>query len=67
MTGWATGPHLHFEFKAGGEQRDPATIAREDEGVALDAEQQTRLASVALDARTQLAVARSLGRTLGDE
>ena len=23
MTGWATGPHLHYEFKIGGVQRDP--------------------------------------------
>lgn len=30
-TGWATGPHLHFEFRVGGEQRDPMTIAHESE------------------------------------
>ena len=27
-TGWATGPHLHFEFRERGEQRDPLTIAQ---------------------------------------
>ncbi|WP_404301637.1 peptidoglycan DD-metalloendopeptidase family protein [Alicycliphilus denitrificans] len=27
-TGWATGPHLHFEFRVGGEHRDPMSIAR---------------------------------------
>ncbi|MEG2049811.1 MAG: M23 family metallopeptidase, partial [Comamonas sp.] len=27
-TGWATGPHLHFEFREKGEQRDPLTIAK---------------------------------------
>ena len=27
QTGWATGPHLHYEFRVGSEQRDPLTIA----------------------------------------
>ena len=27
MTGWATGPHLHYEFKIDGEQRDPLRVA----------------------------------------
>ncbi len=27
QTGWATGPHLHYEFRVGNEQRDPLTIA----------------------------------------
>lgn len=30
-TGWATGPHLHFEFRVAGEHRDPMTIAKESE------------------------------------
>jgi murein DD-endopeptidase MepM/ murein hydrolase activator NlpD len=27
QTGWATGPHLHYEFRIGGEARNPNTIA----------------------------------------
>ena len=27
QTGWATGPHLHFEFKIGGQARNPMSIA----------------------------------------
>jgi murein DD-endopeptidase MepM/ murein hydrolase activator NlpD len=27
MTGWATGPHLHYEFKVGGHSRNPMSIA----------------------------------------
>jgi len=27
MTGWATGPHLHYEFRVDNVQRNPLTIA----------------------------------------
>ena len=27
QTGWATGPHLHYEFRANDQQRDPLTMA----------------------------------------
>jgi murein DD-endopeptidase MepM/ murein hydrolase activator NlpD len=26
-TGWATGPHLHYEFRVGGDARNPQTVA----------------------------------------
>ena len=30
MTGWATGPHLHYEFRIDGVQRDPLRVALPD-------------------------------------
>src|SRR5690606_12469092 len=29
-TGWATGPHLHYEFMVNGQQMDPMTVAMPD-------------------------------------
>ena len=34
-TGWATGPHLHFEFRINDHYKDPSTIARQSVPVVL--------------------------------
>jgi murein DD-endopeptidase MepM/ murein hydrolase activator NlpD len=53
-TGWATGPHLHFEFKVKGQQMDPVQIARSSETVALTAEARARFQQTARAALDQL-------------
>jgi murein DD-endopeptidase MepM/ murein hydrolase activator NlpD len=59
-SGWATGPHLHFEFKEQGVQRDPLEVARRHIApVELTAQARPQFERVATVMRTQLAVAAS--------
>lgn len=56
-TGWATGPHLHFEFLVGGKHQDPQIVAKASEVVELDPAQRGRFASTAQVLSQQLALA----------
>jgi murein DD-endopeptidase MepM/ murein hydrolase activator NlpD len=59
-TGWATGPHLHFEVKVGGQQQDPTIMAKASEAVTLTAAGRAEFALLARSAKSQLDVADSV-------